>query len=94
MRFSYPAPRKFPPWPYFTRIVVVLCVIFVSALITSNVALTGCETVSIFMSDFNITQSFWFDRFRPSVMKVEAGKALSSEQLRRREFLYHQLLAF
>ena len=31
------------------------------------VALTGYETVSIFKPDFNITQSFWSNRFRPSV---------------------------
>ena len=28
-------------------------------------ALTGYETVTTFESDFNITQSFWYDRFLP-----------------------------
>ena len=31
----------------------------------STAALTGYETVTVFQSDFNATQTFWFDRFFP-----------------------------
>jgi hypothetical protein len=29
------------------------------------VALTGYETVTVFQSDFNATQSFWYDKYMP-----------------------------
>jgi hypothetical protein len=45
-------------------------------LITSNglVALTGYETVSVFMPDFNVSQSFWYDRFIPGVFQRSKRK--------------------
>ena len=32
---------------------------------TETVALTGYETVTTFASDFNVSQSFWYDPFLP-----------------------------
>ena len=45
-------------------------------LIASNVlvALTGYETVSVFMPDFNVSQSFWFDRFGAGVLHKSKRK--------------------
>lgn len=45
-----------------------------------TVALVGYETVTIFQSDFNITQSFWFDRFRLFGLGISKPGTLCASQ--------------
>ncbi|KIK10082.1 hypothetical protein K443DRAFT_78 [Laccaria amethystina LaAM-08-1] len=66
MGLDYPITRPFPQgWRWFTPLSFVGAFIALVFLCTINVALTGYETVTVFQSDFNATQSFWYDKYMP-----------------------------
>ncbi|KIK10071.1 hypothetical protein K443DRAFT_138164 [Laccaria amethystina LaAM-08-1] len=66
MGLDYPITRSFPQgWRWFTPLSFVGAFIALVFLCTINVALTGYETVTVFQSDFNATQSFWYNKYMP-----------------------------
>ncbi|KAJ7217588.1 hypothetical protein B0H12DRAFT_1329417 [Mycena haematopus] len=67
MSLEYPLTRQFPgkyfaPGAFFGAFVVLIF------LTTINVVLTGYETVTVFQSDYNVTQSHWYQHYIPSLM--------------------------
>ncbi|KIK10074.1 hypothetical protein K443DRAFT_138215 [Laccaria amethystina LaAM-08-1] len=66
MGLDYPITRPFPQgWRWFTPLSFVGAFIALVFLCTINVILTGYETVTVFESDFNATQSFWYNKYMP-----------------------------
>ncbi|KAJ6628621.1 hypothetical protein B0H10DRAFT_1904954 [Mycena sp. CBHHK59/15] len=63
---TYPG-RIFAPAAFGGAFVVLL---FLAVI---NSALAGYDTVTGFASDFNVTQSHWFDRFLPPAAKAKPG---------------------
>lgn len=62
MLLDYPITRSFS-WPWFSPISLAGSFIVIVFLSVVNTALTGYETITVFESDFNATQSLWFDAF-------------------------------
>ncbi|KAJ7880015.1 hypothetical protein B0H14DRAFT_2341176, partial [Mycena olivaceomarginata] len=50
-------------------IAILGAIVGLAFLVTLNAALAGYETVTAFDSDFNVTQTHWFDRFTPSLVR-------------------------
>ncbi|KAJ7880008.1 hypothetical protein B0H14DRAFT_3434745 [Mycena olivaceomarginata] len=63
---EYPVTRSFPG--LFAPIAILGAIVSLAFLATLNAALAGYETVTAFDSDFNVTQTHWFDRFTPSLV--------------------------
>ncbi|KAJ7274868.1 hypothetical protein C8J57DRAFT_1312947 [Mycena rebaudengoi] len=66
MGLEYPLTRSFPG-KFFTPLVYLGAAILLVFLSTINVALTGYETITVFKSDFNVTQKHWFHNYIPSL---------------------------
>ncbi|KAJ7059644.1 hypothetical protein C8F01DRAFT_1059039 [Mycena amicta] len=66
---TYPVTREYPA--SFSLAAYGGAVVVIAFLIVINVALTGYETVSVFSSDFNMTQHFWYDHFLPSFARSD-----------------------
>ncbi|KAF8802521.1 hypothetical protein BYT27DRAFT_7226416 [Phlegmacium glaucopus] len=64
MSLEYPISRSFN-WRWFTPISLAGAVLVIAILGVVNTALTGYETITVFQSDFNATQTHWFDGFMP-----------------------------
>jgi len=60
MPLDYPITRSFS-WRWFSPISLAGSFIIIVFLSVVNTALTGYETVTVFESDFNVTQSHWFN---------------------------------
>ncbi|KAJ7051383.1 hypothetical protein C8F01DRAFT_1175223 [Mycena amicta] len=76
MGLEYPLTREFP-WRYFTLISCVGAFVVVVFLATVNVALTAYETITVFKSDYNVTQTHWFHEYLPS-LKPKPGTLCDS----------------
>ncbi|KAJ6542214.1 hypothetical protein DFH09DRAFT_929023, partial [Mycena vulgaris] len=61
------------PWRLFAPLSFGGAFITIVFLIVINMAPQGYETVPAFNSDFNVTQTHWFDRFLPSVALTRPG---------------------
>ncbi|TFK40231.1 hypothetical protein BDQ12DRAFT_680551 [Crucibulum laeve] len=61
---EYTLTRSFR-WPFFTPISYAGAGVAIVFLAVINVALTGYETITVFQSDFDATQSHWYDKFMP-----------------------------
>ncbi|KAF7324099.1 hypothetical protein MKEN_00632300 [Mycena kentingensis (nom. inval.)] len=66
MGLDYPLTRTYP-WKNFTLISYLGALIVVGFLTTVNVALAGYETITVFKSDYNVTQEFWYHNYLPSL---------------------------
>ncbi|KAF8802524.1 hypothetical protein BYT27DRAFT_7261057 [Phlegmacium glaucopus] len=64
MSLDYPISRSFNR-RWFTPISLAGAVLVIAILSIVNTALTGYETITVFQSDFNATQTHWFDGFMP-----------------------------
>ncbi|KAF8059840.1 hypothetical protein FPV67DRAFT_340304 [Lyophyllum atratum] len=53
------------PWRHFTPIVLAVAVISLGVLAVLNAILVGYESVTVFRDNFNVSQSFWYDRLLP-----------------------------
>ncbi|KAJ7135816.1 hypothetical protein C8R44DRAFT_976599 [Mycena epipterygia] len=67
MPLEYPLTRAFPG-KVFTPVAYVGAFIVIVFLTTVNVALTGYETITVFQSDYNVTQTHWYHQYLPSLM--------------------------
>ncbi|KAJ7178907.1 hypothetical protein C8R46DRAFT_1323105 [Mycena filopes] len=67
MALEYTLTRPFPG-KWFTIAAYVGAIILIGFLTTVNVALTGYDTVTVFQSDYNVTQSHWYHQYLPSLM--------------------------
>ncbi|KAK7055397.1 hypothetical protein R3P38DRAFT_1355361 [Favolaschia claudopus] len=65
MPLEYPLTRNFPG-KYFSTAAFAGAIVLLVFLTTINVVLTGYETITVFRSDYNVTQSFWYDKYMPS----------------------------
>ncbi|KAF7292679.1 hypothetical protein MIND_01166100 [Mycena indigotica] len=68
---SYPVTREFPA--SYALAAYIGSTIVLAFLVVINVALVGYETVSVFSSDFNITDHFWYDRLLPSFARSDGA---------------------
>ncbi|KAJ7785169.1 hypothetical protein DFH07DRAFT_873058 [Mycena maculata] len=69
---EYPITRAYP-WPLFAPVAFGGAFIVLVFLTVINVALAGYDIVPGFDSNFNVTQSHWYDRFLPSVALTKPG---------------------
>ncbi|KAJ6484452.1 hypothetical protein C8R47DRAFT_1280653 [Mycena vitilis] len=67
MSLEYPLTRRFPG-KYFALAAFLGAFIVLVFLTTVNVVLTGYETINVFKSDYNVTQSHWYHQYIPSLM--------------------------
>ncbi|KAJ6529125.1 hypothetical protein DFH09DRAFT_1045264 [Mycena vulgaris] len=63
---DYPLTRPFPG-RFFAPVAYLGAIIALGFLTSVNVALTGYETITIFKSDYNVTQTFWYEHYLPSL---------------------------
>ncbi|KAF8150752.1 hypothetical protein B0H34DRAFT_151036 [Crassisporium funariophilum] len=71
LSLDYTITRPFQ-WRWLGPVSFVGACIAIVLLTVLNVALVGYETITVFQSDFNVTQSFWYDTFMP-YRKPEPG---------------------
>ncbi|KAJ7880022.1 hypothetical protein B0H14DRAFT_1585109 [Mycena olivaceomarginata] len=64
---DYAVTRNFPG-RVFAPAAILGAIIVLAFLATINAALAGYETVTAFDSDFNVTQTHWFNQFTPSLV--------------------------
>ncbi|KAJ6563126.1 hypothetical protein DFH09DRAFT_1478117 [Mycena vulgaris] len=69
---EYPITRTFPG-RVFSSVTIIGALVVLVILTVLNVALAGYETVTHFDSDFNVTQTLWYDRFIPFMIKSRPG---------------------
>ncbi|KAJ6526186.1 hypothetical protein DFH09DRAFT_1188077 [Mycena vulgaris] len=62
---EYPLTRHFPG-RLFAPVAYGGAIVVLAFLATINAALAGYETVTVFNSDFHVTQNLWFHRFLPT----------------------------
>ncbi|KAF8216723.1 hypothetical protein K438DRAFT_401838 [Mycena galopus ATCC 62051] len=67
LTLQYPVTRIFPG-RVFAPIAVCGAIVTLIFLATINSVLAGYETVTVFNSDFNLTQTLWFNRYIPSLV--------------------------
>ncbi|KAJ7932088.1 hypothetical protein B0H13DRAFT_2651073 [Mycena leptocephala] len=67
MALDYPLTRPFPG-KYFAPAAFLGAFVVLVFLTTINVVLTGYETITVFQSDYNVTQSHWYHQYIPSLM--------------------------
>ncbi|KAJ7487912.1 hypothetical protein FB451DRAFT_1225903 [Mycena latifolia] len=67
MPLDYPITRSFPG-KVFTPAAYIGAIIVLGFLTTVNVALTGYDTITVFQSDYNVTQIHWYHQYLPSLM--------------------------
>ncbi|KAF6759926.1 hypothetical protein DFP72DRAFT_1063659 [Ephemerocybe angulata] len=71
---EYPITRPFDS-PWFSVVAYTVGLITIVILSVVNVALVGYDPVSVFRSDFNSTERYWFDKFTPSfASRSQPGK--------------------
>ncbi|KAJ7663442.1 hypothetical protein B0H17DRAFT_1019889 [Mycena rosella] len=71
LNLEYPLTRHFPG-RIFAPTAIGGAIVVLVFLATINAALAGYETITVFDSDFNVTQTHWFHRFLP-MQKPKAG---------------------
>ncbi|KAJ6554666.1 hypothetical protein B0H19DRAFT_1072027 [Mycena capillaripes] len=72
LSLDYPITRTYPG-RFFAPVAFGGALIVLLLLAIINAALAGYETVTGFDSDFNVTQSHWFNRFLPSAAISKPG---------------------
>ncbi|KAF5342124.1 hypothetical protein D9611_001464 [Ephemerocybe angulata] len=71
---EYPITRPFDS-PWFSVVAYTVGLITIVILSVANVALVGYDPVSVFRSDFNSTERYWFDKLTPSfASRSQPGK--------------------
>ncbi|KAJ7088558.1 hypothetical protein C8R43DRAFT_964947 [Mycena crocata] len=76
MALEYTLTRPFPG-RFFTLVSYLGAIIVLVFLTTINMALTGYETITVFQSDYNVTQQHWYDQYLPSLV-AEPGTLCDS----------------
>ncbi|KAJ7848641.1 hypothetical protein B0H14DRAFT_2767623 [Mycena olivaceomarginata] len=67
MSLEYPLTRRFPG-KHFALATFVGAFVVLVFLATINAVLTGYETITVFKSDYNVTQTHWYHKYMPSAM--------------------------
>ncbi|KAJ7096611.1 hypothetical protein B0H15DRAFT_920975 [Mycena belliarum] len=67
MALDYPITRSFPG-KWFSLAAYIGAFIVLVFLTTVNVALTGYDTITVFQSDYNVTQTHWYQHYIPSLV--------------------------